>query len=153
MVINARKRRFFANKFFLYQVRDCSAGCNYRPSGDFSSRNVLLSAPSLTQVSPYTYDVSILAFELETYNDPSPVFRIETGGETYYQWMVITEVESTYVTLMEYILDLFPFAGRSVSISYAFATEMGVTNYSQSVSLQLPGRDYIIIVFSTNLVL
>ena len=96
----------------------------------------------LTLVSDYTYDVSINVEELEMFDNPSLVFRIETEGvDVFYQWMVAVEV-GPIVTVMDYILDLTPYAGRSLSVSYAFATTRGISDYSQSVPINLPGIGY-----------
>lgn len=83
------------------------------------------------------FDV-IVPSELELYNNPSLIFRIKTElGQYVYQWMVDIIIDLPEVTLVEYLLDLNPFIGQTVNISLGFATELGVSEYSQPIAVHL----------------
>ena len=89
------------------------------------------------------YDVSIPSeLEMLTSGSSSLVFRIEDSsqpGEYVYQWMVDVMFDLPEITMMEYLLDLASYSGRSLNILYAFATDNGLSEYSESVTLQVPG--------------
>ena len=97
----------------------------------------------LTQVvdNQQIYDVGIpIEIELQVYDNPSLLFRIEDQsqpGEYVYQWMVDVMFDLPEITMMEYLLNLNTFIGRRVNIAYAFATEQGLSEYSDTVELRL----------------
>ena len=98
-----------------------------------------LAPPVLERVNSreiYSVDIPI---ELEMYQRPSVVFRIEVQpGQYVYQWMVDIAVASRQdVVIMEFLLDLSTFAGRTVNVSFAFATEDGFSAYSQSTKVDI----------------
>ena len=87
------------------------------------------------------YDV-VKPEELELFESehPSLVFRIEDQsqpGEYVYQWMVDVIFELPTVTMMEYMLDLSSYIGQTVNVSYAFATIMSFSEYSESVEIRV----------------
>ena len=101
-----------------------------------------VNPPVLTRLmdNQEIYDVGNLS-KIETDN-PSLVFRIEDQsqpGEYVYQWMVDVMFDLPEITMMEYILNLNAFTGRSLNISYAFATDMGLSEYSESAIVEVPG--------------
>ena len=104
-----------------------------------------MNAPVLTRVvdNQQIYDVSIpIEIELQVYDNPSLVFRIEDSsqpGEYVYQWMVDVVFDLPEITMMEYLLDLASYSGRSLNISYAFVTSMGLSEYAESATIQVPG--------------
>ena len=83
------------------------------------------------------YDVDIpIEIELQVYDNPSLLFRIEDQsqpGEYVYQWMVDVVFDLPDVTMVEYLLNLNTFIGHRVNIAYAFATEQGLSEYSDTV--------------------
>ena len=93
----------------------------------------------LTQVvdNQQIYDVGIpIEIELQVYDNPSLLFRIEDQsqpGEYVYQWMVDVVFDLPEIRMMEYLLNLNTFIGRTVNIAYAFATELGLSEYSDTV--------------------
>ena len=98
-----------------------------------------VETPMLIRVKKqgYFFIVSIPS-GLEMYVNPSLVFRIETRpGEYVYQWMVNVTFSLPNVTVMEYILDLSTFVGRTVNVSLAFATETGLSTYSEPTTKRL----------------
>ena len=87
------------------------------------------------------YDVFIPE-ELELFKSehPSLVFRIEDQsqpGEYVYQWMVDVIFELPIVTMVEYMLDLSSYIRQTVNVSYAFATNMSFSEYSESVEIHV----------------
>ena len=105
-----------------------------------------VNAPVLTRVvdNQHIYDVDIpIEIELQVYDNPSLLFRIEDQsqpGEYVYQWMVDMMFDLPEITMMEYLLNLNTFIGRRVNISYAFATDNGLSEYSASTIVQVPGK-------------
>ena len=100
-----------------------------------------MNSPQLTRDRQNKYNFS-LPDELENYENPSVVFRIETeNGLVYYQWMV--EVETNFVTATMFNdikLDLSSYPGQRLNIAYAFATpDAGFTSYSESTEVVVPG--------------
>ena len=83
------------------------------------------------------YDVGIpIEIELQVYDNPSLLFRIEDQsqpGEYVYQWMVDVVFDLPEITFVQYLLNLNTFIGRTVNIAYAFATEQGLSEYSDTV--------------------
>ena len=102
-----------------------------------------MAAPELTQMPQNIYDVSIPSeLEMLTSDSSSLVFRIEDSsqpGEFIYQWMVDVMFDLPEITMVDYLLDLASYGGRSLNISYAFATDMGLSEYSESATVQVPG--------------
>ena len=102
-----------------------------------------MTAPELTRMAHGIYDVSIPSeLEMLTSGSSSLVFRIEDSsqpGEYVYQWMVDVMFDLPEITMMEYLLDLASYSGRSLNISYAFATDNGLSEYSESAIVQIPG--------------
>ena len=103
-----------------------------------------MTAPELTRMAQGIYDVSIPSeLEMLTSGSSSLVFQIEDSsqpGEYVYQWMVDVIFDIPEVTMVEFLLDLASYSGRSLNISYAFATDNGLSEYSESVTLQVPGE-------------
>ena len=103
-----------------------------------------MTAPELTRMAQNIYDVSIPSeLEMLTSGSSSLVFQIEDSsqsGEYIYQWMVDVMFDLPEITMVEYLLDLASYSGRSLNISYAFATDNGLSEYSESVIVQVPGR-------------
>ena len=102
-----------------------------------------MAAPELTRMAQGIYDVSIPSeLEMLTSGSLSLVFRIEDSsqpGEYVYQWMVDVMFDLPEVTMVEFLLDLASYSGRSLNISYAFATDNSLSEFSESVTLQVPG--------------
>ena len=102
-----------------------------------------MNAPVLIRVADnqQIYDVGIpIEIELQVYDNPSLLFRIEDQsqpGEYVYQWMVDVVFDLPEITMMEYLLNLNTFIGRTVNIAYAFATKQGLSEYSDTVELRL----------------
>ena len=102
-----------------------------------------MNTPVLTRLmdNQEIYDVAIpIEIELQVYDNPSLVFRIEDQsqpGEYVYQWMVDVMFDLPEITMMEYLLNLNTFIGWRVNIAYAFATELGFSEYSDTVELRL----------------
>ena len=98
-----------------------------------------VNPPMLTRLmdNQEIYDIGSLSeIENKVYDNPSLVFRIEDQsqpGEYVYQWMVDVMFDLPEITMMEYLLNLNTFIGRRVNISYAFATELGLSEYSDTV--------------------
>ena len=88
----------------------------------------------LNNAEMYSIDVPA---ELELYNYPSVVFRIEVQpGEYIYQWMVDVSISfSSGIFIMDFLLDLSTFTGQPVQVSYAFATEDGFSEYSEATEV------------------
>ena len=87
------------------------------------------------------YDV-VIPEEVELFESehPSLVFRIEDQSqpeEYVYQWMMDVIFELPIVTMMEYMLDLSSYIGQTVNVSYAFATNMSFSEYSESVEIRV----------------
>ena len=102
-----------------------------------------MTAPELTRMAQNIYDVSIPSeLEILTSGSSSLVFRIEDSsqpGEYVYQWMVDVMFDLPEITMIEFLLDLASYSGRSLNISYAFATDNGLSEYSESAIVQIPG--------------
>ena len=97
-----------------------------------------ISAPVLKQIgSQKIFDISV-PIELQMYNNPSLVFQIQTlPGEYFYQWMVDVIFDLPEVALVQHLLDLNAFIGLTVNVSFAFATEQGISEYSQPTEVHL----------------
>ena len=83
--------------------------------------------------------------ELIMFSNPSLVFRIEAQsqpGDYVYQWMVDVEFDRPTVNLMEFTLDLTLYSGQSVNVAYAFATDVGISQYSAATVIDVPGIPY-----------
>ena len=102
-----------------------------------------MAAPELTRMPQNIYNVSIPSeLEMLTSDSSSVVFRIEDSsqpGEFIYQWMVDVMFDLPEITMVEYLLDLASYSGQSLNISYAFATDMGLSEYSESAIVHVPG--------------
>ena len=104
-----------------------------------------LNPPMLTRLmdNQQIYDIGNLnEIETELYDNPSLLFRIEDSsqpGEYVYQWMVDVMFDLPEITMMEYLLNLNTFTGPSLNIAYAFATDMGLSEYSESAIVEVPG--------------
>ena len=102
-----------------------------------------VNPPMLTRLmdNQQIYDIGNLnEIENKVYDNPSLVFRIEDQsqpGEYVYQWMVDVMFDLPEITVVEYLLNLNTFIGRRVNIAYAFATEQGLSEYSDTVELRL----------------
>ena len=92
----------------------------------------------------YTVDISD-DHELMMFSNPSLVFQIEAQsqpGHFVYQWMVDVEFDLPTVNLMEFTLDLNSYSNQSVNVAYAFATDVGLSNYSEATLIDVPGIPY-----------
>ena len=102
-----------------------------------------MNAPELTRMvdTQEIYDVgNIVEIENEVYDNPSLLFRIEDQsqpGVYVYQWMVDVVFDFPDVTIVEYLLDLNTFVGHTLNIAYAFATEEGLSEFSDTVEWPL----------------
>ena len=103
-----------------------------------------MAAPTLTRVTRNIYNVTVLSeVEMLTSGALSFVFRIEDSsqpGELVYQWMVDVSFDVPNTTVVEYLLDLTSYSGRSLNIAYAFATNMGLSEFSEYATVQVPGK-------------
>ena len=101
-----------------------------------------LSGPDLVRISgELTYEVAIPE-ELGLFDTPSLVFRIEdqsSPGDYVYQWMVDVQFDRSSVSLNPLVVDLTAYSCRTVSVSYAFATTMGLSEYSTATVIDVPG--------------
>lgn len=68
------------------------------------------------------------------------MFHIQTEtGDHYYQWMVdIIIIDLTAVYMENYLVDLSAYLGQRINVSYALATVIGITEYSQNTVVQVP---------------
>lgn len=101
-----------------------------------------LNPPELVRISEHTYNAIIpIDSEIDLFALSSPVFRIETDTEQhYYHWMINVTFDDLSVSVMEYLLDLSAYVGQKLTITYAIATEMGISEYSPDVVVEMPGR-------------
>ena len=105
-----------------------------------------LNPPVLTRLmdNQEIYDIGNLSeIETELYDNPSLLFQIEDQsqpGEYVYQWMMDVVFDLPEITVVEYILNLNTFTGRSLNIAYAFATDMGLSEYSESAIVDVLGK-------------
>ena len=101
-----------------------------------------LSGPDLVQNNgTLTYEVAIPE-ELGLFDTPSLVFRIEDQSsprDYVYQWMVDVQFDLPLVRLNPPVVDLTAYSCRTVSVSYAFATTMGLSEYSTATVIDVPG--------------
>ena len=113
-----------------------------------------LSGPDLVRIhETLTYEVAIPE-ELSLFDTPSLVFRIEdqsSPGDYVYQWMVDVQYsyqevlrfryifDRTSVSLNPLVVDLTAYSCGTVSVSYAFATTMGLSEYSTATVIDVPG--------------
>ena len=101
-----------------------------------------LSGPDLVRINgTHTYEVTIPE-ELGLFDTPSLVFQIEdqsSPGDYVYQWMVDVQFDRPSVNLNPPVVDLTAYSCRTVSVSYAFATTMGLSKYSQATVIDVPG--------------
>jgi len=101
-----------------------------------------LSGPELIRIrGTFTYEVAIPG-ELGLFDTPSLVFRIEdqsSPGDYVYQWMVDVHFDFPSVSLNPPVVDLTAYSCRTVSVSYAFATTMGLSEYSTATVIDVPG--------------
>ena len=97
-----------------------------------------MEAPELIRLNNQELYEAAIPSELEIFRNPSLLFRIETQpGEYVYQWMVDINYEVPDITIMEYLLDLSTFVGRTVNVSLAFVTEAGLSEYSEPTTMRL----------------
>ena len=85
------------------------------------------------------YDVSIPS-ELDPFleDKPSLVYRIETQpGQYVYQWKVEIDFGLPVVNLTEFLIDLKPYSGTTVNVSFAYATLSGLSAYSDPTEIGL----------------
>ena len=83
--------------------------------------------------------------EASTFDKSSLVFRVEdqsSPGDHVYQWMVNVQFnDGSNNSIAESLLvDLTPYSCRTVNVSYAIATDMGVSEYSPAAMIQVPGK-------------
>ena len=106
-----------------------------------------MTPPQLTRMTQNVYDVSIPSeLEMLTSGSSSLVFRIEDSsqpGEFVYQWMVDVMFDLPEITMVEYLLDLASYSGWNLTIAYAFATDNGLSEYSEPAIVQVPGILYV----------
>ena len=108
-----------------------------------------MNPPELIRVDIATQNIYTVDIpddhELMMFSNPSLVFRIEAQSlpEVYvYQWMVDVEFDLPTVTLMEFTLDLTSYSGQNVNVAYAFATDVGLSQYSEATVIDVPGIPY-----------
>ena len=108
-----------------------------------------MNPPELIRMGIATQNIYIVDIsddhELIMFSNPSLVFRIEAQsqpGDYVYQWMVDVEFDRPTVNLMEFTLDLNLYSGQSVNVAYAFATDMGLSQYSAATVIDVPGIPY-----------
>ena len=148
------------------QRDDCNAGCQrILPSGMIADtcsgcQSALhvdeLTTPSappvLTSMSNTTLFNVEIPMELESYENPSVLFRIEYHPETFvYQWMVDFMMPSPMVTtIADFVVDLSSFQeGSTLNLSFAYVTEeSGLSPYSDPTVIQLLGMILCIAVLS-----
>ena len=104
-----------------------------------------MAPPQLQRISQNVYSLDLPTdSEMGLFSTASPVFSIQTeSNQQYYQWMVDVEFSSPLLpvlSIMENLLDLSAFTGRRLSIAYAFATDEGISEYSQNEVVQVPGK-------------
>ena len=103
-----------------------------------------MAPPQLQRISQNLYSLDLPTdSEMGLFSTSSPVFSIQTeSNQQYYQWMVDIEISSPVspVFITESLLDLSAFTGRRLSIAYAFATDEGISEYSQNEVVQVPGK-------------
>ena len=101
-----------------------------------------LSGPDLVRINgTLTYEVAIPE-ELSLFDTPSLVFRIEDQSSPrgyVYQWMVDVQFDLPSVSLKPPVVDLKAYSCRTISISYAFATTIGLSEYSTATVIDVPG--------------
>ena len=83
--------------------------------------------------------------EASMFDKSSLVFRVEdhsSPGNYVYQWMVNVQFNnSNNNTVAEsFVVDLTPYSCRTVNVSYAIASDMGVSRYSPAAVIQVPGK-------------
>ena len=107
-----------------------------------------LSGPDLVRIrGTLTYEVAIPE-EFSIFDTPSLVFRIEdqSSPEDYvYQWMVDVHFSLEFsfnhpsTSLNPLVVDLAAYSCRTINVSYAFATTMGLSEYSAATVIDVPG--------------
>ena len=102
-----------------------------------------LSGPDLVRIrGTLTYEVAIPE-EFSIFDTPSLVFRIEdqsSPGDYVYQWMVDVQFFNHYlVSLNPSVVDLTAYSCRTINVSYAFATTIGLSEYSAATVIDVPG--------------
>ena len=133
-------------RFMLFPMHRCSPGRLYYVIPATAALPKPMNVPVLTRTMDHQefYDISIpIEIELQVYDNPSLLFRIEDQsrpGEYVYQWMVDVIFNLPEITMVEYLLNLNTFIGRRVNISYAFATENGLSEYSEPAEVQVSGK-------------
>ena len=83
--------------------------------------------------------------EASMFDKSSLVFRVEdqsSPGEYVYQWMVNVQFNNFINnTIAEsFVVDLTPYSCRTVNVSYAIASDMGMSKYSPAAVIQVPGK-------------
>ena len=101
-----------------------------------------LSGPDLVRIrGTLTYKVAIPE-EFSIFDTPSLVFRIEdqsSPGDYVYQWMVDVQFYHYFVSLNPSVVNLTAYSCRTINVSYAFATTMGLSEYSAATVIDVPG--------------
>ena len=66
------------------------------------------------------------------------MYRIETQpGQYVYQWKVEIDFGLPVVNLTEFLIDLKPYSGTTVNVSFAYATLSGLSAYSDPTEIGL----------------
>ena len=83
--------------------------------------------------------------EASMFDKSSLVFRVEdqsSPGDHVYQWMVNVQFndDSNNSIAESLLVDLTPYSCRTVNVSYAIATDMGMSEYSPATVIQVPGK-------------
>ena len=82
--------------------------------------------------------------EASMFDKSSLVFRVEdqsSPGDYVYQWMVNVQFNNSKITIAESsLVDLTPYSCRTVNVSYAIASDMGMSKYSPTAVIQVPGK-------------
>ena len=78
------------------------------------------------------------------FDKSSLVFRVEdqsSPGDYVYQWTVNVQFNNSKITIAESsLVDLTPYSCRTVNVSYAIASDTGVSRYSPAAVIQVPGK-------------
>ena len=101
-----------------------------------------LSGPDLVRISGELHYEVAIPEELGLFDTPSLVFRIEdqsSPGDYVYQWMVDVQFDLPLVRLNPPVVDLTAYSCRTINVSYAFATTMGLSEYSTATVIDVPG--------------
>ena len=101
-----------------------------------------LNGPDLVRIYATLTYAGTIPEELGLFDTPSLVFRLEdqsSPGDYVYWWMVDVQFDLPSVSLNPPVVNLTAYSCRTVSVSYAFATTMGLSEYSTATVIDVPG--------------